>query len=249
MMTLLDAVRVLATRDARGIGAACIESVGTDSRKLQPGQLFVALRGDHFDGHDFVEVAAAAGAAAALVDSRWAEMHPGAPLPLVVGGGPRLGLGTLAAAWRAGFDLPLIGVTGSNGKTTVKEMCAAIMRADATLHGAGGDAVLATRGNLNNDIGLPLTLLELRDDHRAAVVEMGMNHPGEIAYLTGLARPTVAVVNNAQRAHLQGMGSLTEVAREKAPSIRGFDQTGWRSSTPTMRMLATGGRSTPDTGL
>ncbi|MDD2874973.1 MAG: UDP-N-acetylmuramoyl-tripeptide--D-alanyl-D-alanine ligase [Azoarcus sp.] len=226
MMTLLDAVRALATRDARGIGAARFESVGTDTRKLQVGQLFVALRGDRFDGHDFIDVAAAAGAAAALVDSRWAEMHPGAPLPLVVVDDTRLALGTLAAAWRAGFDLPLIGVTGSNGKTTVKEMCAAIMRADAALGGAGADAVLATRGNLNNDIGLPLTLLELRDHHRAAIIEMGMNHPGEIAYLTGLARPTVAVVNNAQRAHLQGMGSLTEVAREKGAIYQGLRSDG-----------------------
>ncbi|PKO51750.1 MAG: UDP-N-acetylmuramoyl-tripeptide--D-alanyl-D-alanine ligase, partial [Betaproteobacteria bacterium HGW-Betaproteobacteria-21] len=226
MMTLLDAVRALATRDARVIGAARFESVGTDTRNLQVGQLFVALRGDRFDGHDFIDVAAAAGAAAALVDSRWAEMHPGAPLPLVVVDDTRLALGTLAAAWRAGFDLPMIGVTGSNGKTTVKEMCAAIMRADAALHGGGGDAVLATRGNLNNDIGLPLTLLELRDHHRAAVIEMGMNRPGEIAYLTGLARPTVAVVNNAQRAHLLGMGSLTEVAREKGSIYQGLRSDG-----------------------
>lgn len=222
MMTLLDAVRALAAQGARATAAARFESVGTDSRAIQPGQLFVALRGERFDGHDFVDTAATAGATAALVDSRWAQLHPGVSLPLIVVDDTRLALGALAAAWRAGFDLPLIGVTGSNGKTTVKEMCAAILRAQAGLNGAGGDVVLATRGNLNNDIGLPLTLLELRDHHRAAVIEMGMNHPGEIAYLTRLARPTVAIVNNAQRAHLQGMGTLTEVAREKGAIYEGL---------------------------
>ncbi|PKO52974.1 MAG: UDP-N-acetylmuramoyl-tripeptide--D-alanyl-D-alanine ligase, partial [Betaproteobacteria bacterium HGW-Betaproteobacteria-21] len=226
MMTLLDAVRALAAQGARALGTARFESVGTDSRAIRQGQLFVALRGEHFDGHDFVELAVAAGAAAALVDARWAESHAGVSLPLVVVDDTRVALGALAAAWRAGFDLPVLGVTGSNGKTTVKEMCAGILRAQAALHGVGGESVLATRGNLNNDIGLPLTLLELRDHHRAAVVEMGMNHPGEIGYLTRLARPTVAIVNNAQRAHLQGMGTLTEVAREKGAIYEGLRSDG-----------------------
>ncbi|MBR0566674.1 UDP-N-acetylmuramoyl-tripeptide--D-alanyl-D-alanine ligase [Azoarcus sp. L1K30] len=226
MMTLLDAVRALSARAARAIGDARFESVGTDTRALQPGQLFVALRGEKYDGHDFIDLAAEGGAVAAMVDERWAEMHPGARLPLVVVDDTRLALGSLAAAWRAGFDLPLIGVTGSNGKTTVKEMCAAIMRAHVGLKGAGGDAVLATRGNLNNDIGLPLTLLELRDHHAAAVIEMGMNRPGEIAYLTRIACPTVALVNNAQRAHLLGMGTLTEVAREKGSIYQGLQTDG-----------------------
>jgi UDP-N-acetylmuramoyl-tripeptide--D-alanyl-D-alanine ligase len=119
-----------------------------------------------------------------------------------------------------------LGITGSNGKTTVKEMCAAILRAQAAQDGAGAQAVLATAGNLNNDIGLPLTLLALRDTHRAAVVEMGMNRPGEIAYLTGIARPTVALVNNAQRAHLQGLGSVAAIAREKGTIYQGLGSDG-----------------------
>ena len=139
----------------------------------------------------------------------------------------RLGLGRLAANWRSRFELPLIGVTGSNGKTTVKEMCAAILREQACRDGFDPDlAVLATKGNLNNDIGLPLMLLRLSGNHRAAVIEMGMNHPGEIDYLAHLARPTVALVNNAQRAHLQGMGNLKEVAREKGAIYSGLSSDG-----------------------
>lgn len=226
MMSLLDAVRALAAHGARATGLTRFSSVGTDSRAIAAGQLFVALRGERFDGHDFVATAGEAGAAAALVDSRWAAGHGDAGLPLVVVDDTRLALGSLAAAWRARFSIPLIGVTGSNGKTTVKEMCVAILRAQARSDGADDDAVLGTRGNLNNDIGLPLTLLELRDHHRAAVIEMGMNHPGEIAYLTGLARPTVAIVNNAQRAHLQGLGTLAEVAQEKGAIYQGLGANG-----------------------
>jgi UDP-N-acetylmuramoyl-tripeptide--D-alanyl-D-alanine ligase len=227
MMSLLDAVRALGAHAARACGEARFGTVGTDSRAVEPGQLFVALRGERFDGHEFVAAAAAAGAAAAMVDEGWAAGLAGsAPLPLVVVDDTRLALGTLASAWRAHFSLPLIGVTGSNGKTTVKEMCAAVLRAQARRHGFGEESVLATQGNLNNDIGLPLTLLRLRDYHRAAVIEMGMNRPGEIAYLTALARPTVAVVTNAQRAHLEGLGSLAEVAREKGTIYQGLGETG-----------------------
>lgn len=194
-------------------------SVGTDSRAIVPGMLFVALHGDRFDGHDYVESALAAGAAAALVCRDYAAAHPGAPLVAVTD--TRLALGQLAAHWRQRFHLPLIGITGSNGKTTVKEMCAAILRTDFGQH-----AVLATSGNLNNDIGLPLTLLGLHHSHRAAVIEMGMNHPGEIAYLTGIARPTVALVNNAQRAHLAGLGTIADVARAKGEIFAGLDTAG-----------------------
>lgn len=226
MMTLHDAARALAAHAARFTALARFESVGTDSRALAPGQLFVALRGERFDGHDFVATAAHAGAAAAMVDSSWAEVQGDVGLPLLVVDDTRLALGTLAAAWRARFAVPVIGITGSNGKTTVKEMCAAILRAQARREGFGEESVLATRGNLNNDIGLPLTLLELRDFHRAAVIEMGMNHPGEIAYLSGLAQPTVALVNNAQRAHLQGLGTVEEVAREKGAIYGGLGVSG-----------------------
>ena len=227
MMNLLDAVRALGAHGARACGEARLGTVGTDSRAIEPGQLFVALRGERFDGHDFVAAAAAAGAAAAMVDQRWAAgQGDPVPLPLLVVYDTRLALGTLASAWRAHFSLPLIGVTGSNGKTTVKEMCAAILRAQARRDGFGEESVLATQGNFNNDIGLPLTLLRLRDYHRAAVIEMGMNHPGEIAYLTALARPTVAVVTNAQHAHLEGLGSLAEVAREKGTIYQGLGEIG-----------------------
>jgi UDP-N-acetylmuramoyl-tripeptide--D-alanyl-D-alanine ligase len=224
MMSLQDAARALGVRTTARGG---FNSVGTDSRHIAPGQLFVALRGARFDGHDFVAQAAAQGAAAALVDAQWAQQaRSETALPLLVVADTRVALGTLAAAWRARFDLPLIGVTGSNGKTTVKEMCAAILRAQARLAGGGDDAVLATAGNLNNDIGLPLTLLGLRATHRAAIIEMGMNRPGEIAYLTGLARPTVAIITNAQRAHLKGMGTVIEIAQEKGEIYGGLGPQG-----------------------
>ncbi|NMG45937.1 UDP-N-acetylmuramoyl-tripeptide--D-alanyl-D-alanine ligase [Aromatoleum toluvorans] len=207
-------------------GDATFTSVGTDSRRIRAGQLFVALRGERFDGHDFVEQAIAAGAVAVMVDEDWEREHGDADMPRVVVGDTRLALGVLAAHWRSRFHIPLIGITGSNGKTTVKEMCAAIMRAQLRHDGHAPDGVLATVGNLNNDIGLPLTLLELRDHHRAAVIEMGMNHPGEIAYLTDIARPGVAIVTNAQRAHLQGMGSLVEIAKEKGAIYGGLGTNG-----------------------
>jgi UDP-N-acetylmuramoyl-tripeptide--D-alanyl-D-alanine ligase len=217
----MELVMLTLSRTAQALNAhpmgpdAEFTSVGTDSRAVIPGMLFVALKGERFDGHDYVTEVLAQGAAGALVEQAWAAAHP--ELPLVAVPDTRLALGQLAAHWRAGFHLPLIGVTGSNGKTTVKEMCAAILRADF-----GQNAVLATGGNLNNDIGLPLTLLKLRSTHHAAVIEMGMNHPGEIAYLTRIARPTVALVNNAQRAHLAGLGSVTDVARAKGEIFEGL---------------------------
>ena len=226
MMTLAAAAAAL---QARATGDAAFVAVGSDSRAIRRGQLFVALRGDNFDGHDYLAQAAAAGASAAMVDARWAALHEGrAPLPLLVVDDTRLGLGALAAHWRRHFpELPLIGVTGSNGKTSVKEMCAAILHAQAALDGLdSAEAVLATEGNLNNDIGLPLMLLRLRGHHRAAVIEMGMNASGEIAYLTGLARPTVAIVTNAQRAHLLGLGGLAEIAREKGAIYEGLGHAG-----------------------
>jgi UDP-N-acetylmuramoyl-tripeptide--D-alanyl-D-alanine ligase len=201
--------------------AALFTSVFSDSRAIVKGGLFIALRGEHFDGHEFITAAIAEGAAAAMVDSRWAAEQTAFGLPLLIVDDTRLGLGRLAAAWRARFSIPLIAVTGSNGKTTVKDMCAAIMAAHV-----GQEHVLATKGNFNNDIGLPLTLLQLRETHRAAVIEMGMNHAGEISYLTGIARPTVALVNNAQRAHLEGLGSIAGVARAKGEIFEGLKQEG-----------------------
>ena len=176
--------------------------ISTDSRKVIPGSLFVALRGERFDGHDHVTAAFTGGAVAALVER---ELPGVGPLLLV--DDTVAGLGRLAAGWRSRYDLPLVGVTGSTGKTTVKEMAAAIL-------GRRGP-VLATRGNLNNHIGLPLTLLELGAAHRGAVIEMGANHAGEIAYLAGLAKPSVGVVTNAGPVHLEGFGSVAGVARAK----------------------------------
>ncbi len=183
--------------------------VESDTRKLQPGSLFVALTGPNFDGHDFVNQAVEKGAVAVMVARPVA-----CAVPQLVVDDTRLALGRLAAAWRQQFDLPLVAVTGSNGKTTVKEMLAAIFSTRGS--------VLATRGNLNNDIGMPLTLLNLRAGHRFAVIEMGANHPGEIAYLTRLAAPTVAMINNANAAHLEGFGSLEGVARAKGEIFQGI---------------------------
>ena len=179
------------------------EGVSTYSRTTAPGALFVAVRGPNFDGHDFVGEAGARGAAAALVERR-----PDASIPFVLARDSVHALGQLAAGWRRRFpNLLLIGVTGSNGKTTVKEMVAAIFR---TL-----GPVAATRGNLNNEIGVPLTLCELDAEHRAAVVELGANHRGEIAALTTMARPAVGIITQCAPAHLEGFGSIEGVARAK----------------------------------
>ena len=193
-----------------------ISGVCTDSRAVSTGDLFVAIVGDRFDGHEYVEEAMRKGAVAALTARR---VEARLPIPQVVDGDTRIALGKLAADWRARFALPLVALTGSNGKTTVKEMIASILAAHV---GAAPGAVLATQGNLNNDIGMPLTLLQLRPAHRYAVIEMGMNHPGEIEYLTRLAAPAVALVNNAQRAHIGLLGSLEAVARAKGEIYSGL---------------------------
>jgi UDP-N-acetylmuramoyl-tripeptide--D-alanyl-D-alanine ligase len=187
---------------------ARFNGVSTDTRTIARGDLFVALRGERFDGHDFLGRARAAGAVAALVDTRFGGQYP---LPVVRVEDTKRALGDLARHWRSRFSPALIAVAGSNGKTTVKEMLASILRRHA-----GDSGSLATRGNLNNDIGLPLTLLKLRAGHRYCVAELGMNHKGEIAWLAGIARPTVALVNNAQREHLEFMRSVEDVAEENA---------------------------------
>ncbi|HFC52999.1 MAG TPA: UDP-N-acetylmuramoyl-tripeptide--D-alanyl-D-alanine ligase [Gammaproteobacteria bacterium] len=209
------ALSVLAERIGARLrgGDPPFSGVSTDSRTLRPGDLFVALRGPNFDGHAFAAQAQARGAVALMVD-RPLETA----LPTMEVEDTRIGLGRLAAAWRGRFALPLVAVTGSNGKTTVKEMLAAIL-------GRQGP-VLATRGNLNNDIGVPLTLLRLRPVHRAAVVEMGASRAGEIAWLTGLARPSVALITNAAAAHLEGFGSLEGVARAKGEIYGGLEEGG-----------------------
>ncbi|MBU0689460.1 MAG: UDP-N-acetylmuramoyl-tripeptide--D-alanyl-D-alanine ligase [Gammaproteobacteria bacterium] len=194
-------------------------AVSTDTRSIAQGDLFIALRGEHFDGAQFVAQAAQAGAVAAIVKEGSVLEEVSCPVLFVPD--TRIALGKLAAHWRKQFDIPLLAITGSNGKTTVKEMLAAILSAHA-----GESAVLSTRGNFNNDIGMPLTLLKLREQHRYAVIEMGMNHLGEIAYLTHLAQPDVALVNNASGAHLQGLGSVEGVARAKGEIFAGLQNNG-----------------------
>jgi len=193
-----------------------IQRVHTDSRSVQPGDLFVALQGERFDAHDFLPQVAQAGATAALAQHGLGAAHL-AGLEVV---DTRLALGQLAKGWRAQFSLPVIAVTGSNGKTTVTQMIASILRA-----GFGDDA-LATQGNLNNDIGVPQTLLRLRAHHRSAVVELGMNHPGEIAGLAAMTQASVALVNNAQREHQEFMATVEAVAQENGEAIRALSAHG-----------------------
>ncbi|WP_313703780.1 UDP-N-acetylmuramoyl-tripeptide--D-alanyl-D-alanine ligase [Massilia sp.] len=184
---------------------AAFDSVSTDSRTAQAGALFVALRGETFDAHDFLDQVAARGVAAVVAE----RLPEGWTLPAIVVPDTLAALGRIANAWRRQYDLPLIGVTGSNGKTTVKEMIASILAA-----AFGVDGRLATQGNLNNEIGVPLTLMRLEAAHRAAVVELGMNHPGEIGRLAAIAQPTVGLVNNAQREHQEFMHTVEAVAQE-----------------------------------
>jgi UDP-N-acetylmuramoyl-tripeptide--D-alanyl-D-alanine ligase len=238
MMTLAQAHALLPGSVLVGDGTIRFERVHSDTRTLRPGDLFVALRGERFDGHAFLARAQAAGAVAALAET---GLGP-ATLPGLQVGDTLAALQQLAAAWRARFHLPLIAVTGSNGKTTVTQMIAAILGA---WHGKG---MLATVGNLNNHIGVPLTLLRLRQDdetwHRAAVLELGMNHPGEIALLARLAAPTVALVNNAQREHQEFMASVEAVARENGCVIAALGAGGTAvipaddAHTPLWRTLA-----------
>ncbi len=190
-------------------GDAEITSVSTDTRTLKPGALFVAVDGERFQGSDFVADAERAGAAAVLTH----QPHSSA-LPGLVVENTTAALGQLAGHWRARFDIPVIGVTGSNGKTTVKEMIGAILAESGAVH--------VSPGNFNNHIGVPLTLLGLREHHQFAVIEMGMNHPGEIDYLSRLVSPTTALITNAALAHLEGLGSLAGVVRAKAEIFHGL---------------------------
>jgi len=216
MLTLAQAQALLPGSTLVGDGAVAFARVHSDTRSLKAGDLFVALRGDNFDAHDFLAAARQAGAVAALAERGLAEAGlPGLQVPDALAA-----LQQLAAAWRRRFYLPLIAVTGSNGKTTVTQMIASILRA------ADGEAAFATVGNLNNHIGLPLTLLRLRATHRRGVVELGMNHPGEIALLAAMAAPTVALVNNAQREHQEFMATVEAAARENGVVIERLDAQG-----------------------
>lgn len=193
---------------------AVVNSVGIDSRDIVENQLYVAIKGERFDGNQFAKEAVELGAAAALVSDVSVSASPS-----ILVDDTRIALGTLAHYWRQKFDLPLVAVTGSNGKTTVKEMLASIL-------GVAKGNVLATQGNLNNDIGMPLTLLNIREQHSSAVIEMGMNHLGEIRYLTNIARPQVAIVNNAGTAHIGELGSREAIAEAKGEIFEGLAEHG-----------------------
>jgi UDP-N-acetylmuramoyl-tripeptide--D-alanyl-D-alanine ligase len=250
LMTLAQAHALLPGSTLVGDGATPLQRVHTDTRSTQPGDLFVALRGERFDGHAHLAAARAAGAAAAIAEHGLDE----AGLPGLLVPDTLLALQQLARGWRAAHTLPLVAVTGSNGKTTVTQMVAAMLRA------ADGDAALATAGNLNNHIGVPLTLLRLNAGHRAAVVELGMNHPGEIALLAGIAQPTVALVNNAQREHQEFMATVEAVARENGSVIDALPAEGtvvipaddpytplWREMAAARRVLSFGLQPAGDT--
>jgi UDP-N-acetylmuramoyl-tripeptide--D-alanyl-D-alanine ligase len=181
--------------------------VATDTRTLARGEIYLALRGPRFDGNDFLDAAASAGAVAAVVD----RPVTAAPLPLIEVDDGQAALTRAADGWRSRFNGPVVGVAGSNGKTTVKEMTAAVL--------ARTGNTLATRGNLNNHIGVPLTLLRLDESHRCAVIEVGTNSPGEVAQLVALVRPDVGLVTNAGAEHLEGFGDLDGVAREEGQML------------------------------
>ena len=193
------------------------ERVSTDSRTAGPGDLFIAIKGDRFDAHNFLPQVAQRGIAAALVTRTPDAFH----VPAIKVKDTRVALGALAHGWRKRFTLPLVAVTGSNGKTTVKEMIASIFAA-----AVGENARLATAGNFNNDIGLPLTLFRLNETYKLAVIELGMNHPGETETLGKIAAPTVAVVNNAQREHQEFMATVEAVALEHASVIHSLAANG-----------------------
>ena len=246
MFNMRQAMDWLSAAVLFGTGHERVSSVCTDSRAIAANSLFVALRGDRFDAHDFLVQARASGAAAVMCE----RLVPGLGRPVLQVRDCRRALGELARGWRSQFKLPLIAVTGSNGKTTVKDMLAAILAQ------AVGDAGrLATQGNLNNDIGLPLTLFRLRAEHRMAVVELGMNRPGEIAWLASIAGAQVALVNNAQREHQEFMHSVAATAYENGAAIAALAPNGVAvfpgddaEHTPIWRSLA-GSRRRVEFGL
>ena len=217
MFSLREAAALIAGATVLGDDNVTFERVSTDSRTAGPGDLFVALKGDRFDAHDFLPDVAKRQIAAALLT----RVPDGWTLPALKVADTRAALGALARGWRRRFTMPLVAVTGSNGKTTVKEMIASIFAA-----AVGESARLATAGNFNNDIGLPLTLFRLSGAHQLAVVELGMNHPGETELLGKIAEPTVAVVNNAQREHQEFMATVEAVALEHASVIHALSPEG-----------------------
>lgn len=215
MMTLLLAAKAMG---GQLLGAdADFFSVGTDSRKVAQGELFFALKGEFFDGHQYAEQAINQGAKAVVISDERCEVRPAILVKDTV-----IALGNLATAWRSQFIAPVVAVTGSNGKTTIKEMIAAILVAKV----GNTHAVHATVGNFNNHIGLPLTLLKMQAEHEYAVLEMGMSHLGEINYLTQIAKPNVAVIGNAGTAHIGEVGSRDNIAQAKGEIFAGLASDG-----------------------
>ena len=223
---LPQAVAVAGTSDAALLTRTLIKAVCTDSRSVVAGDLFVALKGEKFDGTAFLAQAQLQGAVAVLfeaqgpIEGELLEYLKEVSVPAYCVPNARTALGELAAHWRGQFDIELIGVTGSNGKTTVTQMIASVLKADASCPS------LSTQGNLNNEIGVPLTLFNLRPEHRRAVVELGMNHPGEIEILARYAQSTIGLVNNAQREHQEFMATVEAVAIENAEVIRNLPAQG-----------------------
>ena len=245
MFDLREAFGWLSAGRLIGDGAIRVAGVSTDTRRIAAGDLFVAIRGERFDAHQFAPQARRAGAAAIVVE-RWVEGLAG---PALMVSDSRHALGELAAGWRRRFALPVIAVTGSNGKTTVKEMIAAVLAAHF-----GEAHRLATAGNFNNDVGVPLSVFRLRDSHQAAVFELGMNRPGEIGWLSTIAQPTVALVNNAQREHQEFMASVEATALENGAVLASLPADGVAvfpgddANTPIWRTLA-GARRCIEFGL
>ena len=245
MMTLGLAHQLLPGSTLVGDPATPLARVHTDTRTLQSGDFFVALRGERFDAHDFLPQAKAAGAVAVIGQQGVAECG----LPGLIVSDTRAALGRLASGWRSRFHIPLVAITGSNGKTTVTQMVASILRAWMA-ETRTPEAALSTQGNFNNDIGVPLTLLRLREGvHHCAVVELGMNHPGEIEQLAALAAPSVALVNNAQREHQEFMHTVEAVARENGQVLSSLLRSGVAvfpaddaDHTPIWRELSAGRR-------
>ena len=239
MMTLKQISSWLDGGKLYGDENTLVTRVTTDTRSLTAGDLFIALQGERFDGNQFLDQAKSMGASAAIAQSGLEK----ADLAGIEVADAQIALGQLATGWRKQFDLPLVAVTGSNGKTTVTQMLASIFRA---YH---GDGAFATKGNLNNDIGVSQTLLRLSDQHKIGVVELGMNHPGEISYLATLTKPNVALVNNAQREHLEFMATVEAVALENGAVLASLDADGIAvfpaddDYTPVWRTLA-GNRQT-----
>ena len=233
--------------DGRHIGDnPVIDSVSSDSRTIESGALFVALRGERFDGHKYVEEAVNKGAVGAMVDT-----ESNLPTPQIIVDDTEYALGQLAAGWRRRFDIPLVAITGSNGKTTVKEMIGNILRAS--------DSALISKGNFNNLVGLPLSLLKLRESHRYAAVEIGMNQVGEIERLASIAQPSVAVITNAGAAHLEFLVNVDQVATEKGKIISSLRDSGvavlnadsshysaWRRTAGSHRVISFGFSSDAD---